>query len=77
MNPVSKGLMERSCKAAFVHNIKQSDPERQHAFCSTGRDSWCSYQKDKYNSLKQKIDPIKNAKRLDSVSKNALYVYNF
>jgi len=69
--------MERSCKAAFLHNIKQSNPERQHAFCSTGRDSWCSYQKGKYNSSKQKIDPIKNAKRLDSVSINDFYVNNF
>ncbi|CAF4250540.1 unnamed protein product [Rotaria sp. Silwood2] len=36
-------LMERNCKAAFMHNIKQSDREVQHSLCPTRLDSWCSY----------------------------------
>jgi hypothetical protein len=64
-------LMETSCRAAFLHNIKQHDREIQHALCPKGPNSWCTYHKDKYVSLQQKIDPIKNIKRLDPVSKSA------
>jgi hypothetical protein len=66
-------LMERNCRAAFLHNIKQSDREVQHALCPVGPDSWCSYHHDKYVSLKQKIDSVKDVKRLDSVSANAFF----
>ncbi|CAF3081065.1 unnamed protein product, partial [Rotaria sp. Silwood2] len=60
-------LMERNCKAVFMHNIKQSDREVQHSLCPTGLDSWCSYQKDKHLSIKERTDPMKDAKRLDAV----------
>ncbi|CAF3926449.1 unnamed protein product, partial [Rotaria sp. Silwood1] len=69
-------LMERSCCAAFLHNIKQSDHELQHALCPTGPNSWCSYHKDKYLPLLQRTDPAKDAKRLDSVSENAFLLYD-
>lgn len=70
-------LMERNCRAAFLHNIKQSDREVQHALCPVGPDSWCSYHHDKYVSSKQKIDSVKDVKRLDSVSANPIFPYNF
>lgn len=60
--------MERCCRAAFLHNIKQPDRERQHALCPTGPQSWCSYQADKHVPSKQKKDPAKDIKRLDPVS---------
>lgn len=66
-------IMERNCRAAFLHNIKQSDNELQHAFCPIGPDSWCSYQKDKYLPSTEKTNHTKNKKRLDSVSKNILF----
>jgi hypothetical protein len=70
-------LMEQSCRAAFLHNIKQSNRELQHSLCPTGPDSWCSYHKDKYVSLKQKTDSIKDIKRLDPVSPSVFLSYNF
>ncbi|CAF4142249.1 unnamed protein product [Rotaria magnacalcarata] len=60
-------LIERRCRAAFLHNIKNSNGELQHGLCQTGPYSWCSYQKDKYVPLKQKIDPAKQIKRLDPI----------
>ncbi|CAF3259605.1 unnamed protein product [Rotaria sp. Silwood2] len=60
-------LMERNCRASFMHNIKQSDRELQHLFCPSGRHSWCSYQRDKYVPITEKIDSIKDTKRLDMV----------
>ncbi|CAF4470706.1 unnamed protein product [Rotaria magnacalcarata] len=59
--------MQRYCRAAFLHNIKQSDRELQHACCPTGFDSWCSYQRDKHVSPSQRTDHVKNTKRLDAV----------
>ena len=70
--------MQRNCRAAFLHNIKQADREMQHAFCPIGLDSWYSYQKDKDVSLPQRTDHMKDKKRLDSVSENILFTaYNF
>ncbi len=60
-------LMERNCKAAFMHNIKQSDREVQHSLCPTGLNSWCTYQKDKHLSINERTDPLKDEKRLDAV----------
>ncbi|CAF1146228.1 unnamed protein product [Rotaria magnacalcarata] len=59
--------MQRYCRAAFLHNIKQSDRELQHACCPTGLDSWCSYQRDKHVSPSQRTDHVKDTKRLDAV----------
>lgn len=61
-------LMEKNCRAAFLHNVKQDDPEVQHDLCPKGRDSWCSFHQDKYLSLPEKTDTRKNVKRLDHVS---------
>ncbi len=60
-------LMQRNCRAAFMHNIIRSDREVQHSLCPTGLDSWCSYQKDKHLPLKERTDPMKDVKRLDPV----------
>ncbi|CAF4977030.1 unnamed protein product [Rotaria sp. Silwood1] len=59
-------LMERRCRAALLHNIKQSDRELRHAFCPTGPDSWCSYEKDKHvpvflEILSPMIDKLTNS----------------
>ena len=62
--------MEQSCRAAFLHNIKQPNRESQHALCPKGPHSWCSYHKDKCVSSKEKSDPVKDVKRLDQVSTN-------
>ncbi|CAF1414139.1 unnamed protein product, partial [Didymodactylos carnosus] len=59
-------LIERNCRGAFLHNMKQSDRELQHALCPKGPESWCSYQKDKYLSPNEKTDPVKDHKRLDA-----------
>ncbi|CAF4881343.1 unnamed protein product [Rotaria socialis] len=63
-------LIERRCRAAFLHNIKNPNGELQHGLCQTEPYSWYSYQKDKYVPLKQKIDPAKQIKRLDPFSEN-------
>jgi hypothetical protein len=68
-------LMEKNCRAAFLHNIKQNNPEAQHALCPQGRDSWCSFQQDKYLPLEKRTDAVKNVKRLDSVSAKALFLF--
>ncbi|CAF3615855.1 unnamed protein product, partial [Rotaria socialis] len=60
-------LIERRCRAAFLHNIKNPNDELQHGLCQTEPYSWYSYQKDKYVPLKQKIDPAKQIKRLDPI----------
>ncbi|CAF3020724.1 unnamed protein product, partial [Rotaria socialis] len=60
-------LIERRCRAAFLHNIKNPNGELQHGLCQTEPYSWYSYQKDKYVPLKQKIDPAKQIKRLDPI----------
>lgn len=61
-------LMERSCRAAFLHHIKHIDRELQHGLCPSGPQSWCSYQADKYVSPNHKKDLTKDIKRLDQVS---------
>lgn len=68
-------LMENNCRAAFYHNIKQDDPELQHSFCPKGRESWCSYEQDKYLSLEKQTDARKNKKRLDSVSTSGSFLF--
>jgi len=69
--------MQRNCRAAFLHNIKHSNRETQHGLCPKGPNSWCSYHKDKYVSLTNKVDPVKDTKRLDQVIANVFLLYNF
>ena len=68
-------LMVKNCRASFFHNIKQPDRALQHSFCPTGRESWCSYQRDKHVPITERTDSIKDAKRLDMVRVTDVFLY--
>lgn len=56
--------MQTAIKASLYHSVKLEDPEERHQFCPKGKESWCSFQKQKagvnitFENSGHHLDPV-------------------
>jgi len=60
--------MQTAVKAILYHSVHNENREEQHQYCPKGKDSWCTFQKDKTSATdtytSQKCFPAKFLRKL-------------